>query len=85
MTSGAAPIEAQRAKEVGILTVAVVIKPFVMESGKPDARYAVLEKGADGWEVDFIGVAYDSRRMAARARALGQESWAQALETGRVT
>ena len=59
--------------------------PFVMESGKPDARYAVLEKGADGWEVDFIGVAYDSRRMAARARALGQESWAQALETGRVT
>ena len=40
--TGAAPIVAQVAKELGILTVAVVTKPFVMEGGK---RMQIAEHG----------------------------------------
>ncbi len=40
--TGAAPVVAQVARELGILTVAVVTKPFIMEGGK---RSAVAEQG----------------------------------------
>jgi cell division protein FtsZ len=40
--TGAAPIVAQVAKELGILTVAVVTKPFLMEGSK---RMAIAEQG----------------------------------------
>ena len=40
--TGAAPIVAQVAKELGILTVAVVTKPFIMEGGK---RMQIAEHG----------------------------------------
>jgi cell division protein FtsZ len=40
--TGAAPVVAQLAKEMGILTVAVVTKPFTMEGGK---RMRVAEQG----------------------------------------
>ncbi len=40
--TGAAPIVAQVAKELGILTVAVVTKPFMMEGNK---RMAIAEQG----------------------------------------
>lgn len=40
--TGAAPVVAQIAKELGILTVAVVTKPFLMEGGK---RMRVAEQG----------------------------------------
>jgi len=40
--TGAAPIVAQVARELGILTVAVVTKPFTMEGGK---RLAVADQG----------------------------------------
>ena len=40
--TGATPVVAQVAKELGILTVAVVTKPFVMEGGK---RMLIAEQG----------------------------------------
>ena len=40
--TGATPVVAQVAKELGILTVAVVTKPFVMEGGK---RMAIADHG----------------------------------------
>ncbi len=40
--TGAAPVVAQLAKEMGILTVAVVTKPFVMEGNK---RIAIADQG----------------------------------------
>jgi cell division protein FtsZ len=40
--TGAAPVVAQLAKEMGILTVAVVTKPFIMEGGK---RMRIAEQG----------------------------------------
>ncbi len=40
--TGAAPVVAQLAKEMGILTVAVVTRPFLMEGGK---RHSVADAG----------------------------------------
>ena len=40
--TGAAPVVAQVAKELGILTVAVVTKPFEMEGGK---RLSIADQG----------------------------------------
>ncbi|MEM7276691.1 MAG: cell division protein FtsZ [Pseudomonadota bacterium] len=40
--TGAAPVVAQIAKELGILTVAIVTRPFMMEGGK---RHAIADNG----------------------------------------
>lgn len=56
--------------------------PHVMQTGTPDASYAILERGAAGWSVIFRQVPYDCGRMAACARARGREDWAQALAPG---
>lgn len=56
--------------------------PHVMQSGLPDACYAVLEQGEEGWRVSFRHIPYDSARMVALARAAGREEWAAALESG---
>ncbi len=50
--TGAAPIVAQVAKELGILTVAVVTKPFAMEGGK---RLAIADHG-----INELGKSVDS-------------------------
>ena len=55
---------------------------LVAETGAPDARYATLERGRAGWQASLHAVPYDATDMAARARALGAENWAQALITG---
>lgn len=50
--TGAAPVVAQVAKELGILTVAVVTKPFAMEGGK---RLAIADHG-----ISELGKSVDS-------------------------
>ncbi|GAB1380882.1 metallophosphoesterase family protein [Pararhodobacter aggregans] len=52
--------------------------PHAVEAGFPEASYALVE----GESVTFRRVAYDSARMAARARAAGRPEWARALATG---
>ncbi|EFH13177.1 metallophosphoesterase family protein [Teichococcus cervicalis] len=56
--------------------------PHVMQSGLPDACYAVLEQAGQGWRVSFRHVPYDRSRMVALALAAGRAEWAAALETG---
>lgn len=56
--------------------------PHVMQSGLPDACYAVLEQGQGGWRVSFRHIPYDTGRMVGLARAAGREEWAAALESG---
>ncbi len=56
--------------------------PFIHQTGSPDARYAILEETASGWQTGLITVPYDATRMAELARAKGAESWARALEIG---
>ena len=56
--------------------------PHVIENGSPHARYAVLEKTAQGWQVDLRAVPYDHRAQADAAARNGREDWAHALATG---
>jgi diadenosine tetraphosphatase ApaH/serine/threonine PP2A family protein phosphatase len=56
--------------------------PHVMESGSPHARYALLRRRDNTWEVELRTVAYPWHEAAAAARAQNREDWAVALETG---
>lgn len=54
----------------------------VMQTGSPDACYAIIEKGRTGWTSTFRNIPYDSRRMVALAHKHGRADWARTLETG---
>lgn len=56
--------------------------PHIMQTGTPDASYAILEKDGRGWSVTFRQVPYRSVDMARLARERGRPEWASALETG---
>lgn len=53
------------------------------ETGSPHARYAIAERGAAGWSVALLAVAYDWASAARRADANARPAWAHALRTGR--
>lgn len=57
--------------------------PHVMETGSPHARFAVLERSDDGWDVDLIQVVYDSDSAARAAEINGRPDWAYRIRTGR--
>jgi diadenosine tetraphosphatase ApaH/serine/threonine PP2A family protein phosphatase len=56
--------------------------PHLVESGTPDARYAILELTDGAWRVTFRHVPYDHDAMAVLARRNGQPELASALATG---
>jgi len=58
--------------------------PHVIETGSPDARYAIVEKSQDGWVVSLLSVPYDHRSMAQLASRHGRLDWEHALLTGYV-
>lgn len=55
----------------------------IMETGSPDARYAIIENTASGWVVEHRCVPYDHKSMAALARLRGRPEWEVALLLGR--
>jgi predicted phosphodiesterase len=59
--------------------------PHVVETGSPDARYAILEKRGDRWIPELIAVPYDHEAMARLARLRGRDDWERALRTGYVS
>ncbi|PLR31655.1 YfcE family phosphodiesterase [Chimaeribacter californicus] len=58
--------------------------PHQMEAGSPHARYALLERHAHGWQVEFRQVAYDWEQAAALAAAHQRPDWVTPLLTGRM-
>jgi putative phosphoesterase len=56
--------------------------PHVVESGSPDARYAIVERGASGWAAEMFTVPYPHRQMAELARLRNCPDWERALSTG---
>ena len=56
----------------------------VMESGSPHARYAIISKQFNGWNVEHIAICYPWDKAAHRARASDREDRAIAIETGRM-
>lgn len=55
-----------------------------MENFSALASYAMVEKGTEGWRVEFIKVPYDTTAAVAAAEARQRLDWAHALKTGRV-
>jgi predicted phosphodiesterase len=56
--------------------------PHKVETGTPDACYAIIEKARGGWRASLRWVPYDHNAMAQTARSRGATSWASALSTG---
>ena len=56
--------------------------PHVIENGAPHARYALLEKTVQGWQVDLRAVPYDHLAQARVAAAHRRPDWAHALASG---
>lgn len=53
-----------------------------IETGSPDARYAMIEKRSDNWMATQFAVPYDFREMAQLARRNGRLDWESALLSG---
>jgi putative phosphoesterase len=56
--------------------------PHVVETGSPDARYAIVEKRDGIWSASLFSVPYDHVEMAALAKARDFADWESALLTG---
>jgi len=56
--------------------------PHLMQSGSPDARYAIVERAHGQWQAELIAVPYDHEAMAQLAASRGQHDWVHALRTG---
>jgi len=53
-----------------------------MQTGTPNASYAVVEKQSETWAVTFRSVPYDANKASACAAQNGREDWARGLATG---
>lgn len=56
--------------------------PHVIETGSPDARYAIVEQRDGNWVVELISVPYPYREMAELAKLRHRPEWEYALLTG---
>ena len=54
-----------------------------MESGSPHARYAILHKTQDDWQVEHIQVPYNWNHAAHIAQSNQRPDWATWIKTGR--
>ncbi len=53
-----------------------------MQTGTPNASYAILEKQADCWTASKRSIPYPFEEMARCAERQGRKDWARALRTG---
>jgi hypothetical protein len=58
--------------------------PHVVETGSPQARYAIVDDAGGAWRVSLRTADYDFEPAARRAEANGRGDWADALRSGRV-
>lgn len=56
--------------------------PHTVQTGTPNACYAILEREQGGWSTTFRQVPYDATAMAELAARSGLPEWGQALTTG---
>jgi predicted phosphodiesterase len=57
--------------------------PYAMESGSPHARYALLHRMQNAWQVEHVQVPYSSEHAATVARGNQRSDWAEWLTRGR--
>lgn len=53
--------------------------PHAMETGSPQARYALVESRGDQWGVELVAVPYDFQQAIRRARDNDRDDWARWL------
>src|SRR5262245_26809051 len=56
--------------------------PHEMETGAPDARYAILEHTQGEWRAELVAVPYSDVDAVRQAERHGRQDWAIALRTG---
>ena len=56
--------------------------PHTVEIGSPHARYAIAERSAGKWKVDFAALPYDWDEASRLAQQRQRPDWARALRTG---
>lgn len=56
--------------------------PHIMQTGTPDASYAILQSTPAGWSASFRSVPYDARAMIALAGRHDSADWVNALSRG---
>ena len=56
--------------------------PHAVETGSPDARYAIVDDHGGAWSASLITVPYAHRAMATLALERGRPDWARPLATG---
>jgi putative phosphoesterase len=59
--------------------------PHVIQTGSPDAHYALLDRVRGEWIASLVSVPYDYRPMKKLAQSRHFYDWAYALETGYVS
>jgi predicted phosphodiesterase len=57
--------------------------PHAMEAGSPHARYAIVTRSGDAWQVEHRAVVYDWESAAQLAERNGRSDWAMWLRTER--
>ncbi len=57
---------------------------YKVETGTPQARYAIVDDASGRWEAELRAVDYDHDAMADLAARNGRPEWAHALRTGRM-
>jgi predicted phosphodiesterase len=57
--------------------------PHAMEAGSPHARYAIVTRSGDSWQVEHRAIVYDWKAAADIAERNGRRDWAVWLRTGR--
>jgi predicted phosphodiesterase len=58
--------------------------PHGMEAGSPHARYAIVARSGDSWQVEHRAVVYDWEAAAQLAKQNDRPDWAAWLRTGRI-
>lgn len=57
---------------------------YVIETGSPDARYAILKNDNSTWSVELISIPYDFKKAVEQAKKNNRTDWVAPLETGYV-
>ena len=60
-------------------------EPHVIETGSPQARYALLDDDSGVWRVTLRSLSYDHVSAARQAARQGRSDWERALLTGRLS
>ena len=57
-------------------------EPHIMETGSPHARYAIIEKNNDRWNVELLAISYNHQKAAEQAIINNRSDWEIGLRTG---